>query len=228
MVVGAMLAGTGLAGCTTLLPGGDAPATLYGLQAPAADLPLVADPQGWQLVVEEPAAERALDTDRIAIYTGAHALQYFASARWSDRAPRLVQDLIVEAFENAGLQTSATRQTIGVRPTVALISDLRDFEAQVMNPSGEGSKAAPDVVVRLSAKIVSLADRRIVDGRTFVARATATSDNVADVVAAMNEAAGSVVRDVVVWAAAASATTRQPDMASRPEPGRRRGPGLLR
>ena len=192
---------TALAGCSTILPGGDTANTLYGLQAPNADgMPISS--AGWQLMVEEPVAERALDTDRIAIYTGPHALQYFTGARWTDRAPRMLQDLIVETFENAGLQMSASRQAVAVRPNVALISDLRDFEARVTS-TGEDA-AAPEVVVRLSAKVIWLDGRKVLDGRTFEARHMAVSDSVADVVVAMNVATQSVVRDIVSWAAATS------------------------
>lgn len=190
-----------LAGCASILPSGDTASTLYGLQAPR-DYPAAMAGANWQLLVEEPAAERALDTDRIAIYNGPHALQYFTGARWTDRAPRLVQDLIVESFEHAGLQMSASRQSVAVRPNVALVSDLRDFEARIEGTGG--GPVTPEVVVRLSAKVIWLDGRRVLDGRTFEARNMAASDNVEDVVRAMNVAAQTVVRDVVTWAAATS------------------------
>ncbi|WP_461495833.1 ABC-type transport auxiliary lipoprotein family protein [Pyruvatibacter sp.] len=184
-------------GCSTILPGGDTASTLYGLTAPS-NYTSAMSASGWQLMVEEPVAERALDTDRIAVYSGPHALQYFTGARWTDRAPRMMQDLIVESFEHAGLQMSASRQSVAVRPNVALVSDLRDFEARV-TPAGDGAATAM-VVVRLSAKVIWLDGRKVLDGRTFEARQAAGSDTVADVVSAMNVAAQSVVRDVVVWA----------------------------
>lgn len=189
------------AGCASILPGGDTASTLYGLKAPS-DYSTLMTANGWQLMVEEPVAERALDTDRIAVYTSQHALQYFTGARWTDRAPRMLQDMIVESFEHAGLQMSASRQSVAVRPNVALVSDLRDFEARV-TPAGEGA-ATTMVVVRLSAKIIWLDGRKVLDGRSFEARQAAGSDNVADVVTAMNAAAQKVVRDVVVWAAETS------------------------
>lgn len=190
-----------VAGCASILPGGDTASTLYGLKAPS-DYPTLMTANGWQLMVEEPVAERALDTDRIAVYTGPHALQYFTGARWTDRAPRMLQDLIVEAFEHAGLQMSASRQAVSVRPNVSLVSDLRDFEARV-TPAGDGAATA-EVVVRLSAKVIWLDGRKVLDGRTFEARENAGSDNVADVVSAMNAATQKVVRDVVSWAAETS------------------------
>jgi len=195
-----VLAGV-LAGCTSILPGSSPANTLYGLTAPS-DFSAPMPGASWQMLVEEPVAERALDTDRIAIYTGPHALQYFTGARWTDRAPRLLQDLIVESFEHAGLQMSASRQSVAVRPTVSLISDLRDFEARVTS-SGEGA-VTPEVVVRLSVKVVWLDGRRVLDAQMFEARQMATSDAVADVVAAMNTATQQVVKEIVIWAAETS------------------------
>ncbi len=189
-----------VSGCASVL-GGNTPTTLYGLTAPD-DYAMAFETPSWQMTVEEPLAERALDTDRIAIYTGPHALQYFPGARWTDRAPRIVQDLIVESFEHAGLHLSAGRQTAGVRPTVALISDLRAFEAVVAGAGGENVR--PVTRVQLSARVVSLEGRTILAGRTFEAQQVAASDDVADVVTALNAATQQVIRELVIWSATTS------------------------
>ncbi len=193
LALGILLLAAG--GCTTLIGGDSTPTTLYGLKAPA-DIAIAGGEPGWQLMVEEPLAERALDTDRIAIHTDTHAIQYFAGARWTDRAPRMLQDLIVESFDAAGMQNSVGRQTLAVRPDYALVSDLREFSAHLV-PGESG----PQAHVRLSVKIVSLDDRSVIDGRTFDARASATSDNVADVVKALDAASNDVLRELVAWTA---------------------------
>lgn len=189
-----------LAACASMLGGGGAPSTLYGLQAPQS-FPAAAGPTAaWQLTVEEPIAERALDTDRIAIYTTPHAIQYFPAARWSDRAPRLVQDLMVESFELAGHRLAAGRATVGVRPDYVLVTELRDFEARL--PEGGG---APVSAIRLSAKLVAIDGRRVVDARSFQASEQAASDSVADVVRALDAASQQVMREIVGWTVAAAA-----------------------
>lgn len=185
------------AGCTGGLIGpSNAPSTLYHLQAPS-DFPETLDTPPWQLIIEEPLAKRAIDTNRMAIYDGPYALKYLADARWSDRAPRMVRDLITESFEYAGMQESTGRQTVAVQSNVALISDLRDFQARI---SSAGTASAQAVVtVRISAKLVWLDGQTVLAGAIFKAQENAPSDTPADVAAAMNTALQQVIRELVIW-----------------------------
>ena len=103
-----------LTGCGGLLPNPGPLPTLYTLTPKSTfdeQLPTV----GWQLVVEEPRAAGALATQSIAIRTDPVELQYFAGARWTERAPRLIQTLLVESFENTGKIVAVGREAIGLR-----------------------------------------------------------------------------------------------------------------
>src|SRR5712671_4897686 len=87
-----------LSACSLPNFGGPAP-DLYTLSPKstfAAELPQV----GWQLVVEEPSAAKGIDTDRIAIAPTPLEVKYFPNARWADRAPKMVQTLMIQSFEN--------------------------------------------------------------------------------------------------------------------------------
>lgn len=218
-MVAGLAAGLMLTGCAPLLGGSGTPSVLYDLDAPTAfDAgPVDAAPV---IVVEEPVADRALDSDRIAIRTDAHAIRYLAGVRWADRAPRLLQGLMVETFENAGLAHAAGRQTLAVPADLVLVSELRDFEARLpgAGSAGAGSAgagtaggetaAAPVVHVRLAAKLVSPRTRKVVAARRFEAHARAESDRPGDVVGALNAATGQVLTALAAWVAA------QPDPAS--------------
>ena len=112
-----------LAGCGAL-PGGGPPADMFTLTPKNtfdAGLPSV----DWQLVVEEPSAAGGLQVQNIALRTRAIELQYFAGARWTERAPRMVQTLLVESFENSGKIVAVGRQTIGLRSDFNLKIELR-------------------------------------------------------------------------------------------------------
>ena len=103
-----------LMGCGGLLPNPGPLPTLYTLTPKNTfrdDLPTVTH----QLVVEEPRAAGALATQSIAIRTDPVELQYFAGARWTERAPRLIQTLLVESFENTGKIVAVGREAIGLR-----------------------------------------------------------------------------------------------------------------
>ena len=64
-----------------------------------------------QIVVEEPSATAAVSTDQIAVQPTALRVQYLPRVRWVDRAPLIVQSLLIESFEN----TSTPDLTPGFR-----------------------------------------------------------------------------------------------------------------
>ena len=180
-----------LAACTPDLLGVSGPApTLYDLSPKSTfddGLPVVE----WQLVIEEPVAARAVDTDRIALRPGPMEVQYFAGARWSDRAPRLVQTLLVESFENSERIVAVGRQAVGLRSDFNLKSELREFYA-IYN-----GDEPPEIVVGFNVKLISYPASRIVASQTFEKRVTASSNGIRDIIKAYDRALGSVMRKTV-------------------------------
>ena len=147
----AMTTALGLGGCIPGLPGaGPEPRTfrVTPKYAFADDLPAVT----WALVVAEPSAERTLDTNRIAVVTGGINVDYVALAFWIDRAPSMLQTLMVQSFRNSGqiAQVGTTRDRL--RPEFLLTSDLRAFQ---LNRGAE-----PDLVrVRLDVQLLRMPQR---------------------------------------------------------------------
>ena len=148
----------------------------------------------WQLVVEEPGAAGGLATQSIALRANELELQYFAGARWTERAPRLVQTLMVESFENTDRIVAVGRQAIGLRSDFNLKSELREFQAEY------GAEGAPPLVrVRLNVKIIQQPRREIIASENFEATTAAAGTSMSDVIAAFDEALGKVLRRVVEW-----------------------------
>ena len=109
--------------------GSGPPPDLYVLSPKSTfpeDLPTVE----WQLVVEEPSTAKGIDTDRIAIAPSALEVKYLAGSRWADRAPRMVQQLLIQSFENSKKIVSVGRQSIGLRSDYVLKVELREFQAE--------------------------------------------------------------------------------------------------
>jgi len=181
-----------LSGCVDL-PGMGTPARLYMLSPKstfAVDLPDVK----WQLVVELPVAPSGLATPNIALTRDPIQLQYYADARWAERAPQMVQTLIVESFENSGKIIAVGRQAIGLRSDYNLKSDLREFQAEYR----EGG-TAPTARVRINAKLIKQPRRQIVASQAFEAEVQAASGSMGDIVRAFDEALGKVLRRIVEW-----------------------------
>lgn len=148
----------------------------------------------WQLVVEEPTASGGLNTTRIARRSSPTELTYFAEAAWIDRAPQMVQTLMVESFENSGAIVAVGRKAIGLRSDFDLKTELREFQAEY--DDGEG---APLVRVRLNAKLIMQPRRQIVASENFEATRRAEGPAIEQVIAAFDEALGKVLRRLVQW-----------------------------
>ena len=182
----------GLGACTGLIPGGGPPPNLYTLSPKTTfseELPSVT----WQLVVEEPSAAGGLATQRIALRTNLLELDYFAGSRWTEGAPRLVQTLLVESFENTGKIVAVGRQSIGLRSDFNLKSELREFQAEYL----KGANAAPTVRVRLNAKIIKQPRREIMASANFEAVFPARAASMEAIIEAFDEALGKVLKRMV-------------------------------
>jgi cholesterol transport system auxiliary component len=180
-------------GCADVLPGRGPLPNLYVLSPKtvfAPDLPAVK----WQLAIEEPIASGGLDTQQIALANHPLETQYYAQARWTERAPQMVQTLMVESFENSGRILAVGRQALSIRADYQLQSDLREFQAEYF----DGAKV-PTVHVRLNAKLVKHPRREIVASQTFEVKEPASSNEMLAIISAFDEALGKVLRRLVEW-----------------------------
>jgi len=181
-----------VAGCAQLVPGGGPPPDLYNLTPKstfAEDLPTVAS----QLVIEEPVAAGGLDSSRIALRPTPLELKYFAEARWTERAPKMVQTLLVESFENTGRIVSVGRQAIGLRADYSLKTELREFQAELVGGD------ATAVRVRVNAKLVRQPRQIILASESFERVVPVEQGGILAVVRAFDEALGKVAKRLVEW-----------------------------
>ena len=187
-----------IAGALTLsacaLPdlGSGPPPDLYVLSPKstfADDIPMVT----WQLVVEEPSTAKGIDTDRIAIAPSPLEVKYFGGSRWADRAPRMMQQLLIQSFENTKKIVSVGRQSIGLRSDFVLKTELREFQAE---KTPEGGTV---VRVRVNLKLVRPSLGTIVASESFESVKPANSENVPDIVQSFDDAVGAVLKRAVAW-----------------------------
>ena len=179
-------------GCSLPVPGQGPPPKLYRLTPKSTfreDLPTVE----WQLVLEPPVADAGLNTTRIALQRSPTEIEYYASSGWADRAPLMMQTLLVESFENSRRIVSVGRESIGLRADFILKSELRELQAVYYNGG------LPEAWVSINAKLVEMPRRAIVASESFEAKVTATTDAVPEIVAAFDAAAGKVLRRLVEW-----------------------------
>lgn len=179
-----------LFGCGSILklPGGE-PAAHYMLRpAPTRN---VDSPLPVVIMIAEPDASAALDTNRVVLKPSDLELQYYAGARWIDRATRMLQTHLIAALSGTVKDVGTEAMTLAADYRVQ--TNLTSFEAVY-----EGNKS-PTVHVVLEAKLFSRAPLALRERRTFGAEVAASSDKQAAIITAFDRATGEVTAEFVDW-----------------------------
>jgi len=166
----------------------NAPRVVYDLAAPKTFPPL--DKPRGPLNVADPASLLMFETRKILVRPGGNEDPTFTGAEWSDSTPKLVQQKIIQAFENAGL--AVARSSENVTADNQLFLDLRRFQLS--------ASAVPSAEVEFGAKIVST-NGRLLGTRIFECNSAPKSVNAAGTVDALNEAFGKCATQLVQWTA---------------------------
>ena len=181
-----------LAGCSNLIGPPPAP-QIYVLRPAFA--PVTAGPNvSWQLVIAVPTAPESLDTERIALERAPDTMDYYANSQWTDRAPVLMQSLLVEAFEKSRRIDAVGRESAGIRPDYILEADIRDFSAHYVVLD-----TAPKVQVSMGVKLVGALRREVIGSGVFEDEAQAAANNMASITAAFAQATGTTLSRIVTW-----------------------------
>jgi len=173
---------------------------LYRLAAPAASGGGAGPSLAQAITVARPRSVSSLDTDRIAVTTPGHGFDYLAGARWSDTAPQMVQQLLVDTLMAEGRFATAVAAPSRVPTDLLLEVELRHFEA-VYASVGE----PPRILVQLQANLVDVRRGTRVASFDSRAEATAIRNDRTAVVAAFEDAALRAARDAALRAGEAAA-----------------------
>ena len=182
----------GLAACQVAVPGQGPPPELFRLTPKSTfrdDLPTV----DWQLVLDKPLANAGVDTTRIALQRAPLQIEYYARAQWSDRAPQMIQTLMIESFENSRRIVAVGRDAVSLRADFVLKTELREFQSEYFHPG------PPRSHVVVAARLVQMPRRAIIGSTGFEASEPAASNSVPAVIEAFDAALGKVLRRLVEW-----------------------------
>jgi phospholipid/cholesterol/gamma-HCH transport system substrate-binding protein len=184
----------GLLGGLEKLTGGSSSKTT----APTYDVTAVKDftkpteTPSWQLVVPEPSALLALNSDKIKVRPaeGAESSD-IPDARWSDNIPILLQEKFIQSFENAGYSQAVSRPRDGFEGGYQLVLDIRSFSLVTgAEPHGE---------LEFEAKILGPGGK-IIAAKAFHTTALATGTGAPAAAAALNQAFAKAATELVPWA----------------------------
>lgn len=188
LVVAALFA---LSGCSGL-GGGTKALDTYDLAVPKVSEKGVRKTK-VQILIAEPQALKALDSENIVIRGDGSSIQYLGGAQWGDRLPKIVQARLVQAFENSGRFGGVGRPGDGLAIDYQVISDIRAFEIQTT-----GNDVA---MVQISVKLLNDRSGVVVGTKLFTANVP-TGAGPDSFVRNLDAAFDRVAIDIVSWAAA--------------------------
>lgn len=148
----------------------------------------------WQLLVKPVTATMGLDTVKVAKRTHSpYLIDYVEGAVWSERAPRMIQMLVIESFENSGQILAVGHEDTGLHADMILQLDLRDFTINVNSPE------TGNVAVVVGARLIDLEEAHVIGSRKFEYREYYAGTGFHNITHAYANASEAFFRDLVAW-----------------------------
>ena len=190
-----------LGGCSgALLPKPPPPPDFYRL-SPAENAPAKGSPIAAQLLVGDISAPGAIDTARIALTPTPTRIEYFADAEWTDRAPVLVRNLLLETLQRSGRFPRVAQRSLTLHANYVVVGTLHHFEADYR------AGTPPQVRVAIELQLLRMPDGDIVGERHFAAVVPARQNALPAITEALDAAAHQALAGAPSWIA---------DMVRRP------------
>ncbi|WP_278406765.1 ABC-type transport auxiliary lipoprotein family protein [Pseudomonas rhodesiae] len=176
----------------SILPKAD-PSDVYRLAS--AQATSQGTPVSWSLRVTKPQTSEFLDSPRIAVVPNGDLISSYANSRWSDPAPVLLRNRLLDGFQRDGRVTLLSTDDTNLQADYELGGQLQAFQSQYRGN-------AVEVVIRLDARLVRGSDQRILASRRFEVRQPVSDTQVPGVVAAFGQAGDQLNKQVVDWVVA--------------------------
>jgi len=180
------------AGCSMLALAACVSAPLVSYDLSALPPAVAKQNSARQMVIAEPLAVQALDSERILVRGSDNSLAYLAGGQWAARLPSMVQARLVQSFENSHRLSRVARPGDRIVPDYQLDCEIRRFELDV---------ASAQVFVEIEAKLIDDHSGRIIRSQLFAQHRPAVSSSPQIVVTALDQALGEVMSQMVVWTA---------------------------
>ncbi|MGE8497175.1 MAG: ABC-type transport auxiliary lipoprotein family protein [Pseudomonas sp.] len=146
----------------------------------------------WALRINTPLASQLIDSTRIAVIPAGDQISAYQGARWSDRAPLLLRNRLIDAFLTDGRVPAVSSDDARLQTDLEINTDLRAFQSEYQD-------GRPAAHILLEARLVNATSQRIVASRRFEVRQPAADTSVPAVVRAFGVAADQLSTEVVEW-----------------------------
>ncbi|MGF6192734.1 ABC-type transport auxiliary lipoprotein family protein [Serratia sp. 2723] len=158
------------------------PAAMAGSQASERSVRIV-----------QPNTSQFLNGTRIAVQPQGAEITAFSGSRWSDPAPLLLRNRLIQEFRTNGHFRSVSSDDDNLQADLELGGDLSSFQGVYDGDRGE-------VVIRFDARLVRTSDRRVMASRSFAVREPIHGTSMDNVVRAFGLASDKLAAQTLAWA----------------------------
>lgn len=180
-----------LAGCS-ILPEAEE-LQVFQLPSVAAPQPVAGTSgEGEVLRISRPRANPLLDSTRIIVMPRPDQLSAYQGVRWSDRAPVLLRDRLVERGRERGRFRAVISDDLPAPAALEMTGELKAFQIEYRD-------GRPRAVIRLQATLLRGGSRELLASRTFVVEQDVAGRSVEEAVAALGQASDALAEELLLW-----------------------------
>ena len=139
------------------------------------------------------SSAQALQRHDILYISNGHQQNSYAYSKWSDAPAAMMLGLFQQALEMSGEFSAVLPPASRARPDLVLEGALFDFSHHIEN---NGTSSG---VIRLSVNLVDNRTKQVIASKALSASVPARAQNAESAVAALNDAAASIVRQLLEW-----------------------------
>ncbi|NTY89945.1 ABC transporter [Serratia fonticola] len=143
--------------------------------------------------IVQPNTSQFLNGTRIAVQPQGAEITSFGGSRWSDPAPLLLRNRLIQEFRTNGHFRSVSSDDDNLQADLELGGDLSSFQGVYNGDRGE-------VVIRFDARLVRTSDRRVMASRSFAVREPIHGTSMDNVVQAFGMASDKLAAQTLSWA----------------------------
>lgn len=151
-----------------------------------------AETLNWSLRLMTPHTNQTLDSVRIAVIPEGNLITNYKGIRWSERAPVLLRDRLLDAFQTDGRIQTVTSDTSTFNVDMELTSELAAFQSEYRN-------GKPEIRIILDMHLVNSQSQQVITSHRFDVRQSSKNSDTKSVVQAFGLACDSLSREVVDW-----------------------------
>ena len=149
-----------------------------------------AETLNWSLRLMTPHTNQTLDSVRIAVIPEGNLITNYKGIRWSERAPVLLRDRLLDAFQTDGRLQTITSDTSTFNVDVELTSELSAFQSEYRN-------GKPEIRIILDMHLVNSQSQQVITSHRFDVQQSSKNSDTKSVVQAFGLACDSLSREVV-------------------------------